>query len=89
MFPKTLDDATVLFYTEKGNYGAVNSATGEVSDRVYFLAICRYENANEYYLFGCDENYAVVSDSLWGSVEECQRVAEASCTETPLWIPMA
>ncbi len=89
MFPKTLDDATVLFYTEKGNYGAVNSATGEVSDRVYFLAICKYENANEYYLFGCDENYDVVSDSLWGSVEECQRVAEASCTETPLWIPMA
>ena len=89
MFPKTLDDATVLFYTEKGDYGAVYSTTGEVLDRVCFLAICRYENANECYLFGCDENYDVVSDSLWGSVEECQRVAEASCTETPLWIPMA
>ena len=89
MFPKTLDDTTVLFYTEKGDYGAVYSTTGEVLDRVCFLAICRYENTNECCLFGCNENYDVISDSLWESVEECQRVAEASCTETPLWIPMA
>lgn len=88
MFPKALDDSTVLYYTAKGDYGAVYSLTGEILDRICFLAICRYEKDNEYYLFGCDENYHVVSDSPWESVEKCQRMAEASCTETPFWIQM-
>ena len=44
MFPNTLDNAKVLYYTD-----------GKVADYIKYLAICKYQNRKEeYYLFRCD-----------------------------------
>lgn len=86
-FPKTLDDAEVLFFTPKDDFGEVYYATGEVADYIKYMAICRYEGVKEeYYLFRCDENYEVVSDSVWGSIDECMEVANSSHGGDILWI---
>ena len=87
MFPKKLDGAEVLYYTAKGEFGTVYYATGEIFDYVKYLAICRYANAeNEYYLFGCSDNYDVISDSVWNSIAECIRVANSSYGGNIFWI---
>ena len=45
MFPDKLDNAKVLYYTPKGDYGAMYYDTGEVAAYFEYLAICKYENA--------------------------------------------
>lgn len=81
MFPKALDGATVLYFTEKGNYGKILYTTGEVAAYIHYLAICKYENDNAYYLFDCDSHFEVVGDSVWNSIEECMSVAASSHEE--------
>ena len=54
----------------------VNGFTnGEIADYYRYLAICQYPKDDRYYLFCCDENYEVVSDMLYNSVEECMAIA--------------
>ena len=62
IFPETLDNAHVLYFTPQASYGTVCFTTGKIADHICYLAICKYENDNNYYLFGCDSNYDVVSD---------------------------
>ena len=40
------------------------------------LAICQYDNDVGYYLFSCDENWSVLSDTYHSSVDEAMRQAE-------------
>lgn len=40
------------------------------------LAICQYDGADAYYLFGCDERWEVVTDTYHLSVEEAKIQAE-------------
>lgn len=76
MFQNTLDNAKVLYYTD-----------GNVADYIKYLAICKYQNRKEeYYLFRCDENFEVVGDSVWNSIEECMGVANASYNGNIIWI---
>ena len=51
-------------------------------------AICKYEKDVSFYLFGCNKDYEVVSDSLWESIEECMRMAETSCNNAISWVVM-
>ena len=85
-FPKALDDARVLYFTAKSSYGTVCYTSGETAHQICYLAICKYENDNNYCLFGCDENYNVLSDSSWCSVEECMKVACCSYDRVISWI---
>jgi len=85
-FPEILNNAHVLYFTPQASYGTVCFTTGEIADTICYLAICKYENDNTYYLFGCDADYEVVSDSPWGSVEECMRVASSSYACDISWI---
>lgn len=71
MFPDVLDGAKVLFYTPKDDYGIMYDTTGNVVAHFKYLSICKYENGEGYYLFKCNEEYEVVSDSLWDSIEMC------------------
>ena len=87
-FPKVLDNACVLYYTLQDNYGTVCYTTGEIADCIRYLAICKYENDTAYYLFGCNAELAVVSDSPWESIEECKCTAEASYDCVISWIEM-
>lgn len=86
-FLQTLDGAQIVFFTPKDDFGEVYYVTGEVADYIKYLAICRYScSKEEYYLFGCDENCEVVSDSVWGSIDECMGVAGSSHGGDILWI---
>lgn len=60
---------------------------GEIAHYVKYLAICVYPNKNnEFYLFRCDEQYDVVGDSLWDSIEMCMAVANTSHGGQIIWI---
>lgn len=60
---------------------------GEIAHYVKYLAICVYPNKNnEFYLFCCDEQYDVVGDSLWDSIEMCMAVANTSHGGQIIWI---
>ena len=69
MFPIKLDGAIVLYYTSQDDYGYSIFPNGEIADHYRYLAICKYTKDDKYYLFCCDENYEVVSDMLYNSVE--------------------
>lgn len=51
-----------------------------------FFAICKYQNDDVYYLFTCNENYEVVGDSIWNSIEDCIKIASSSYDGNLLWI---
>ena len=87
-FPKILDSACVLYYTPQNHYGTVCNTTGEIADHIRYLAICKYENDTQYYLFGCNAEYEVVSDSPWESIEQCMLIAENSYDRVVSWIAM-
>ncbi len=87
MFPKTLDDADVLYYTPKGDFGMIYYTAGEEFDAIAYLAVCKYPNTqNEYYLFQVNERFEVIGDSPWSSIDECMRVASASHSDDIVWI---
>ena len=75
MFPIKLDGAIVLYYTSQDDYGYSIFPNGEIADHYRYLAICKYTKDDKYYLFCCDENYEVVSDTLHDSIEECMEIA--------------
>ncbi len=75
MFPIKLDGAIVLYYTSQDDYGYSIFPNGEIADHYRYLAICKYTQDDTYYLFCCDENYEVVSDTLHNSIEECLETA--------------
>ena len=75
MFPKKLDGAKVLYYTGEGDFGVVTNTNETDAERICYLAICKYENDNGYYLFLCDENYNVVTDDLLDSITQCFEIA--------------
>ena len=85
MFPNELDGAKVLYYTPQDNYGALKYPNGEIAERYHYLAICKYAKDDNYYLFCCNENYEVVSDSLHCSLDACMRVATVSYKEDIIW----
>lgn len=86
MFPDVLDGAKVLFFTPKDDYGIMYDTTGNAAAYFKYLSICKYDNGEGYYLFKCNEEYEVVSDSLWESIEMCMGVANTSYGGNILWI---
>lgn len=73
MFPKYLDEAEILWHTEKGNYGFTKYNTGEIDEKICYFAIAKYKGDNCFYLFGCNSNFDVITDDLCDSVEECKK----------------
>ncbi|MBE6790622.1 MAG: hypothetical protein E7535_05460 [Ruminococcaceae bacterium] len=87
-FPKILDGARVLYYTQQDYYGTVRYTTGEIAEYIRYLVICKYEKDAQYYLFGCNAEYEVVSDFPSVSVEQCMLIAENSYERDVSWIAM-
>ena len=71
MFPKELDGAEVLSYTDKDDFGMIANTDGTDAEYICYLSIYKYKCDDKYYLFLCNENYEVVSDDLLYPVEEC------------------
>ena len=87
MFPETLDGAKVLYYTTHDDFGVIYWDNGEIASCIKYLAICKYSNKNnEFYIFCCDEEYEVVGDSLWESIEMCMGAANSLRGEQVVWI---
>ena len=76
MFPDKLDNAKVLFFTSRGDYGTRYLTNGEEWFHACYLAICQYEDSPEYYLFECNEDFEVESDYDCESAEACMALAE-------------
>lgn len=86
MFPDNLEGAKVIEYTERGNYGFVVDPWNDekkMKKEVCYIAICRYEDGEGFNVFWCDEEYRVLQDWLWSSVEECKQMHEEA--EDALW----
>ena len=79
--PKEIDGATVVMHTSMaGRHRATGNCKqivdGMIMARASGLAICHYEGEDGFYLFGCDENWNAVTDTLHDTVEEAQAQAE-------------
>lgn len=86
IFPDILDGAKVLFYTPKDNYGEMYYDSGEIAAFFKYLAICKYDKSDGYYLFKCNEDFEVESDSLWDSIDTCMGIANSSYGGNILWL---
>lgn len=75
-FPKELDGAKVLYYTDRAVFEPVYHSGGAIAHNVSYLAICKYENDEAYYIFHCDESLDVVADDCFHSLEACKRYTE-------------
>ena len=77
IFPDELDNARVLFYTPKGDYGKMYYDNGEIAACFSYLAICKYDDDRNhdkgYYLFYCNENKEVETDDFWHSCRKFVR----------------
>jgi hypothetical protein len=75
-FPRMLDNARVLYCSDRGMFDPICYVGGGIAHNVYYFAICKYDNDGAYYVFSVDENLEVVGDSCWDSVETCMEVME-------------
>jgi hypothetical protein len=90
--PRQLDGADVLYSAVRPTgrfhtipYGADPADPGVVS--VVAMAVCRYREGDRYYLFKCDQDWAVVFDWDAGSVEEAMELAAGHVGDDPIeWV---
>ena len=87
-FPEELDGAKVLYFTPEGDYGVLEYDIGGIAAHLRYLAICKYDNSNGYYLFCCNDNKEVETDSLCDSVKECMDTASCSYGKNIMWVEM-
>lgn len=73
-FPRELDGAKVLYHTDRGEFRPVYYTGGQIAHRVAYLAVCKYEADDSYYLFQCDESLQVVADDYFRSLEMCKQL---------------
>lgn len=73
-FPKTLDGAEVLMYTNEGHYENLVAEDGSFVIPIRYLAICQYQNhkADGYYLFECNQDIEVETDGLFDTIEDAK-----------------
>ena len=86
MFPDYLDNAKVFFFTSKGDYGKMSDEYGKTVASFSFLAICKYENDDRYYLFGCNADFEVEADYDCSSTDECMETAKSVFSGDIAWI---
>ena len=89
MFPMYLDNAKVLEYTIKGNYGYVETVdNGEIikKEKIVYYAITKYDNDNVYYTFGCNESFEVISDFVWEDVSEAEEGLPKTIGQEIIWL---
>jgi predicted double-glycine peptidase len=92
--PNELDGAKVIVYTKNtpnNNYGTVDSidennvVLGEKN--ITALAICKYANCEECYLFSCDSHWEVIGDTFHNTIAEAKSWAKISFSVNELdWI---
>lgn len=72
-----LDKAKVIMISEKGYYGTIEVlGIDNKSIEVCYLAICKYDDSEIFYLFLCDENLSVEQDSDFQTITQAIASAE-------------
>ena len=74
MFPRELNGADVLFYTDKADYGELEEE-GKDAQAIACLAIAKKPEDPAYYLMLCDADYGVIADHSFPAVEWCKTMA--------------
>ena len=74
MFPRELNGANVLFYTDKADYGELEEE-GKDARAIACLAIAKNPEDPAYYLMLCDADYGVIADHSFPAVEWCKTMA--------------
>jgi hypothetical protein len=74
-FPKKLDNANVILYTDNDDFGVLACADGSNPIPIRYLAICQYPNDKLYYLFLCNEQIEVETDDLCDTIDEAKKWA--------------
>ena len=79
--PKEIDGAKVACFAEVSSAvrptgTATHRREGQVLGPARGLAICQYPGEGGYYLFYCDENWAVRTDTFHSTLEDAKRQAE-------------
>ena len=79
--PNTLDGARVICYTpidQRHRFtGACKQlAAGQLLGPMAGLAICRYEAEDAFYLFGCDADWQVITDTWHETFDDARKQAE-------------
>lgn len=73
--PNYLDGAKVIKWAWSGQvpFGIIENTDGDEKEEVFGLAVCKYEDSDNFYRFSCDKNWEVVQDSLYNSIEDAIR----------------
>lgn len=79
--PEALDGAIVIYYSpidERHRFtGACKQMiNGKLMGATAGLAICQYPGDGSYYLFGCDVDWKVVTDTYHQTIAEAKEQAE-------------
>ena len=74
MFPRELDGAEVLFYTDKADFGELEEE-GKSARVIAYLAIAQKPGDSACYLMLCDADYCVIADHSFTAVEWCKTMA--------------
>lgn len=74
MFPRELDGAEVLFYTDKADFGELEEE-GKSARSIAYLAIAQKPEDSACYLMLCDADYCVIADHNFPAVEWCKTMA--------------
>jgi hypothetical protein len=79
--PKQLDGARLVCFAKitdavKPTGKTRHEVGGMVLGSAKALAICQYENENDYYLFYCDDNWSVLTDTWHEKIEGAKHQAE-------------
>jgi hypothetical protein len=79
--PKTLDGAIVLYHTvidqrHQATGKCSHTVAGELLGAASGLAISRYERCDSFYLFYCDTNWKVITDTCHTTLEDAMAQAE-------------
>lgn len=79
--PDYIDEAKVFMFTNIDDCYEFSNKTkhvirDEIAKEIKGLVICKYKNDSNYYLFGCDENWNSITDTLHESIEDAVDQAE-------------
>jgi hypothetical protein len=92
--PKQLDGAQVLLWTAISftlpTDRTIHQVGGEVQGPAAALAICQYNGDLQHYLFYCDDQWNVRTDTCHSSLDDAKHQAEFEYEGiSALWRPLA
>lgn len=83
---REIDGAKVIEFTALSKYGNAEYSNQEIVI-IKRLAICNYDNKQQYYLFACDDSFNVLGDTVHNSIEEAKTFAISYYNEDDIrWI---